>query len=457
MGTVIPISIAVFFLLYFLTDVAGLSPTLAGAVLLVGRAWDAINDPLIGWLSDRTRSRWGRRYPWIALGSIPLAFCCALQWLVPSLSSQLGLFLYYSLVSLIAYAAFSAVQLPFAALVVDLTPDDDERTSLMGFKSGFNIVGSLLGLVLAQIVFAQIPDIRQQYLTLGWLTALIILITIPLCIWGTYDSAHTRAGIRPAPNPKIASGAKQSPSAGHTRRVIDPRAMNPKSKILPHIPHLLALFTRPFLWLLGLYLCAWVGIQIAAAMLPYFVSNWMQLPEQHFTQMAMTVQGTAVLSLPLWLSLTQKTSKKRVYLIGAPIAWMGLLGLSWLQPGQWVWMYGLAIAVGLGLAPFYLVPLAMLPDVIDYDTAQTGLRREGLYFSFLVFFQKVGLAIALFLVGRCLDIAGFVNGATSQSAAALLTIRLLMGCLPAVFMVGGVYCAWQYPLSRQVLLQKPPL
>lgn len=201
MGIVIPISIAVFFLLYFLTDVAGLSPTLAGAVLLVGRAWDAINDPLIGWLSDRTRSRWGRRYPWLVLGSIPLALCCALQWLVPPLSSQVGLFLYYSLISLVAYAAFSAVQLPFAALAAELTPDYDEQTSLMGFKAGFNILGSLLGLLLAQIVFAHIADVRQQYLTVGWLTSLILLITMPLCIWGTYSS-------QPSPRPCVPSSPR---------------------------------------------------------------------------------------------------------------------------------------------------------------------------------------------------------------------------------------------------------
>lgn len=191
-----------------------------------------------------------------------------------------------------------------------------------------------------------------------------------------------------------------------------------------------------------------MGVQVTAAMLPYFVSIWMQLPEQHFTQMALTVQGVAVLSLPMWIGMAQKTNKKVPYLAGAPFALWGLWGLSWVQPGQLVWLYGFAIAIGLGLAPFYLVPLAMLPDVIDYDEGQTGQRRAGLYFSFLVFFQKLALAIALFLVGRCLDMAGFIRGATHQPAAALWTIRLLIGCLPAGLIVVGLFCAWQYPLSR---------
>jgi GPH family glycoside/pentoside/hexuronide:cation symporter len=425
LGTVIPISIAVFFLLFFLTDVAGLSPTLAGAVLLWGRVWDAVNDPLIGWLSDQTRSRWGRRYPWMLYGAVPLALCCALQWIVPPLQSQIGLFLYYSGVSLVAYAAFSAVLLPFAALAAELTPDYDERTELMGIKAGFNITGSMLGLVMAQGVFALVQDGRQQYVILGGVSSLTVVIGLGICIWGTQGQYW-------------AAQSGFSPQA--------------QSRPLPPWAQLSSLLmNRSFLWVMGLYLCSWMGLQVTAAMLPYFVVHWMGLPEQHFTQMAIVVQGAAVLAMPVWIGVVRKTSKKMAYLVGAPLTLTALLALSGIQPGQVGWMYGLAVVIGLGLATFYLVPLAMLPDVIDEDALRTGQRREGLYFSCLVFLQKVGLAIALFMVGGWLDWAGFqatTDPGMAQPLSALWAIRLLIGVFPAGLILAGLYCAGRYPLSR---------
>ncbi|MBE9029596.1 MFS transporter [filamentous cyanobacterium LEGE 11480] len=423
LGTVIPVSIAVFFLLYFLTDVAGLNPALAGAVLLVGRGWDAINDPLIGWLSDRTHSAWGRRYPWMIYGAVPLALGCTLQWIVPPISSQWGLFAYYTLLSLLVYAAFSAVQLPFAALAAELAQDYDQRTQLMGIKAGFNIVGSVVGLVLAQVVFASIADVPQRYVTIGWLSSLAVLLGIGLCVWGTYS----RYWAVQSPTPVVhRSFWTEVPSLWHN---------------------------SAFRWLMGLNLCSLMGIQVTAAMLPYFVSHWMRLPAQHFTQMAIVVQVSAVLTMPLWMKVAQQTSKRIVYFCGAPLAFVALAAMSWVQPGQLWLMYGFGVMIGVGLSTFYLVPLAMLPDVIAIDAIQTGQRREGLFFSFLVFFQKVSLAIALFIVGRLLDRTGFIGGETLQvqPVEALWAIRLMMGLFPALLILGGLYCAYRYPITRQQL------
>ena len=108
MGVVAPISVSVFFLLFFLTQVAGLSPGQAGVILLVGRLWDAVNDPLVGILSDRTPNfpRWGRRYPWMLGSALPLSIACLLQWWVPPLNST-GLLFYYGGVSILSYSLFT--------------------------------------------------------------------------------------------------------------------------------------------------------------------------------------------------------------------------------------------------------------------------------------------------------------------------------------------------------------
>jgi GPH family glycoside/pentoside/hexuronide:cation symporter len=172
--------------------------------------------------------------------------------------------------------------------------------------------------------------------------------------------------------------------------------------------------------------------------------------------MAQAVQGTAIAMLWVWDWVAKRTGKRTVFLMGAPLAAVALAGLATVQPGQVIWMYTLGVIAGMGVATLYVVPFAMLPDVIDLDELNTGLRREGLYFSSLVFLQKLALALALFISGQILSITGYVATANTQPAAALSAIRLLIGPLPAVLLAGGLWFCYRYPISRdrhqQILL-----
>ncbi len=443
MSVVAPVSVAAFFLLFFFTEVVGLSPGQAGTILLLGRFWDAINDPLIGILSDKTPNfpRWGRRYPWLIGAAIPLGLVCALQWWVPPLSST-SLFAYYGVISILAFALYTAIQIPFTALAAELTQGYDQRTQLMSFKSAFNILGSIVGLIIAQVIFGFVEQPKDQYGLLGIVLGGLIMGGLAIAILGT--QLHYRQ-------------LQRQQLQKH----------QPVAPIVPPIPassfnrsakqQLLSLFSNvPFRWLIGIYLCSWVGIQTTAAVLPYFVTGWMKLPEQHFIQMALTVQLASIFAIPLWSKLAQLTSKQRIYLLGAPLAILGLLGLFAVQPGQIALMYGSGGLLGLGLSTFYLVPFAMLPDVIDLDAVNhpTGPRREGLFTSVMVFLQKTGLAIALFLVTALLEHSGWVTAnagaeVITQPDSALFVIRCLMGPLPALTILGGMLCAWLYPLTRQ--------
>jgi GPH family glycoside/pentoside/hexuronide:cation symporter len=188
----------------------------------------------------------------------------------------------------------------------------------------------------------------------------------------------------------------------------------------------------------------------------------MGLPEAHFAQMALAVQGTAIAMLFLWQRLARYSDKRTVFLLGAPLALIALLGLVLVQPGQVGWMYGLGVVAGVGIATLYMMPFAMLPDVVDLDQLQTGLRREGLYFSALVFLQKLGLALALFTSGQVLSWAGFEAQGSQQPATALWAIRLLIGPMPALLLLVSLWFAYRYPISRdrhrQILaaLAQPP-
>jgi len=424
LAAAVPSSLSAFFVLYFFTDVAGLTPALAGSVLLFGRLWDAINDPLVGWLSDRTESRLGRRYPWMLLGVIPLSICFVLLWTVPPVTTQWGLFSYYAVLSLFAFASLTAVQLPYTALAAELSDDYDERTALISMKSAFSIGGSILGLVMAQIIFERVNDPAAQYRLLGQLSASLAVFMIVICVLGTYRRYWQVQANRP----------RLAPNAAATSLLSDIRSV---------------FRNAAFRKILGLYLCGWVGIQLTAAMLPYFVDVWMGLPESHFARMALTVQGTAIAMVIVWERVARLSGKRTVFLLGAPLAVLALSALITLQPGEVFMMYVLGVFAGMGVATMYMVPFSMLPDVVDLDELETGLRREGLYFSAVVFLQKLGIAVALFASGSFLGLTGFAADAESQPLAVLWAIRLLIGPLPAILLLGSLWFAYRYPINRR--------
>ena len=429
LGGAIPSNILVFFLLFFLTNVAGLNPTKAGSVLLVGKIWDAINDPLIGWLSDRTRSPLGRRYPWMLYGAIPLGGCFFLQWIVPPTNNQWLLFAYYSAIAFLFYAAFTSVSLPLGTLAAELTQDYDERISLISFKSSFSIGGSIFSLVLAQIIFAKVTAPGKQYLLLGAVGGLLAILASYLSVWGTYQRYQLIQ-------------TQQS-------QIDRPPALPIWQQFR------IALSNRPFLYVIGIYLCSWLGVQVTAAILPYFVINWMKLPDYHLTQMALAVQGTALTMMFVWSAVGQRIGKKAIYCLGIPLTICAEAGLFFLQPEQVGLMYVLAVMAGVGISTAYLVPWSMLPDVVDLDELNTGQRREGIFYGFVVQLQKIGVALALFLVGKILDWAGFMPAVAGQlppiqPESALWAIRLIIGPMPTLVLAVGLILAYFYPITREV-------
>ena len=433
LGTAITANVLVFYLSFFLTNVAGMSPGLAGTVRMVAGIWDAINDPVVGVLSDRTRSRWGRRYPWMIFGAVPLGMFFFLHWFIPpfitdTATNQLGLFWYYIVISIFFNTAFTAVNLPYTALTPELTQDYNERTNLNSFRFAFSIGGSILSLVLAQIIFSTIKDETQQYLLLGGICAIACILPTYWCVWGTRQRVRT----------------------------LQAQAEEDNSASLPYFQQLRIVFNnRPFLFVIGIYLFSWLGVQVTATIIPYFVVNWMGLQSQVSAQVALAVQVTAWFMLFVWSAVSKRLGKKAVYFMGMSVWIIAQAGLFFLQPGQVGLMYVLAVMAGVGVSTAYLIPWSMMPDVIELDELRTGQRREGIFYGFMVMLQKIGLAIGLQLVGIALQWSGFQSTipgqpAPDQPASALLAIRLAIGPLPTIALIGGLILAYFYPLTREV-------
>lgn len=436
LGPAITANISVFFLLIFFTNVAGIPAGMAGSILLIGKIWDAVNDPVVGVLTDKTKSRrWGRRLPWLLYGAIPFGFFFFLQWVVPQFAADRtaqtwGLFWYYVGIGVISQVFYTVVNLPYTALTPELTQDYDERTSLNSFRFGFSIGGSVLSLILAQVIFSQISDRTSQYLVLAAVCGIISVLALYWCIFGIRDRV-------------LAFEAK--------------RAETHEPPSLPVGEQLKIVFSnRPFLFVIGIYLCSWLAVQLTASIIPYFVVNWMRLKESDVPPVLIGVQGTALLMLFVWGALSKRFGKKAVYFMGASVWIIAQLGLFFLQPGQIGLMYVLAIMAGIGVSTAYLIPWSMIPDVIELDELQTGQRREGIFYAFMVFLQKLGLALGLFLVGNALQTSGFKEAVPGQNAlpiqpdSALQAIRFAVGPLPMIALICGLVLAYFYPITREV-------
>ena len=504
-GPAIAANILVFYLLFFLTDVAGLPAGLAGSVLMIGKIFDAINDPIIGLLSDRTQTRWGRRLPWMLAGIIPFAILNWAEWIIPHFSddrvvNQWGLFAYYVAIGIGFNLFFTIVNLPYTALTPELTQNYNERTRLNSFRFVFSIGGSILSLILYILIAVALPDRpQQQFAQLGLMLAVLAVVAL---LWSVLrlqergkDPLLTPSQRRRLSPLLMTGGVTLTVLAiarglgifsgngfdylvfflglvglmvtgfGYTLRDVQTEAHLLKNPLTDHAltPASLPLFqqlkiafsNRAFLFVIGIYLCSWLAVQLTASILVYFVVSWMNLSEQQSGMIALAVQGTALLMLFVWQFLAQYLDKKVIYVLGTLI-WMGAeTGLWLVQPGQVTLLYTLAIFAGVGVSVAYLIPWSMIPDVVDSDELNTGERREGVFYAFMVLLQKIGLALGLFLVGITLEAAGFIpripgEAIPVQPESALWAIRFAVAPLPAFFLFVGLILALFYPITREV-------
>jgi len=418
LSTSIPLAILMFFQLYFLTDVARLRPDYAGWAVGLPRLWDAINDPLIGLLSDRLRTRWGRRRVLLLFGAVPLGLSFMLMWFVPPFS-QAGLAVYYAATFIVFDTAFTVVHVGYNALTPELTSDYDERSSLNGYRMMFSIGGTLGAIILATVLGWFISDARLLFTILGVGLGLASILP-PLIV---FNITHEKP-----------SEEKNKPlSWGQSMKM--------------------TLGNRPFRLVMGLYLLAWTTASILAAMLVYFANYRLRVPEQA-NYFVLIAEGSAIFFIPFWVWVAQKLDKRRAFILGTLTWIVVLLGISALPADAIAFAYLLAALSGSGIATAYVLPWAMIPDIIEHDQVQTGQRREGSYYAFASFFQKLATALALWGMGQSLAYTGYITPDASgalpiQPESAVRAIRFFTGPVPAVLLILAVVFAWNYPITRE--------
>jgi len=414
----IPLAILMFFQFYFLTDVAGLEPSLAGWAVGIGKIWDAVNDPLFGLFSDRIRSRWGRRRVLLLTGAVPLGLSFMLMWVVPALE-PLALTVYYAVTFIVFDTAFTFVHVGYNALTPELTADYDERSSLNGFRMVFSISGTLGAIILATVLGWSIKDKHVLFATLGIGLGLVSILP-PLVVFAV--TSEPPSDERPAPLP--------------LRRALEATVTN-----------------QPFRMVMGLYLLSWTTASILAAVLVYFANYYLGVPDQA-NYFVLVAQGSAIVFIPLWVRVARRLDKRRAFMLGTTSWILVLLAISALRPDQVSLAYVLAALSGSGIATAYVLPWSMVPDIIECDQLETGRRREGSYYAFASFFQKLGTGAAIWALGQLLAVSGYVTPSRSgavppQPSAAVRAIRAFAGPIPSLLLLGAILFAWRYPITRE--------
>ena len=407
--------IGVYFLL-FLTDVVGLRPALAGLAIMIAKQWDWINDPLIGHISDRTRTRWGRRRPFLLFGFVPFGLAFTLMWWKPPIQGQGWLAAYYTAVYILYDTAATFVYMPYFALTPELTLDYDERTALTTYRMAFSILGSLVAFTLPWVI---IKAFRPENATRVWLNgALFALISaLPLLL--------TFLGTQERPE----SGDAQQPKLRESLRA--------------------AFRNRPFLLGVGLFLLTWLAMNVVQAVLLYFIKYNLSLEDQSDTIFAV-IFVTALIMLPFWEWASRHSNKRLAYMSG--IAFWAIVQIVLALVGRnphTLLVFGLSAMAGIGVAAAHVLPWAMIPDAVEWDELHTGQRHEGMFYSLVMLIQKGATGLSLFLIGLALDWAGYVPNADWQPDRVLTTIRVFTGPLPALLLCGGIAFAALYPIGRQ--------
>ena len=419
LGPAIVVAISGFFLNAFLLDVAGLRPVAAGAIFLIVKIWDGVNDPLIGFLTDRTHTRWGRRRPWLLFGAVPFGLAFFLHWLVPDIGSA-GKFWYYLIVALLLDTAFTAVNVPYAALTPELTQDYDERTNLHTYRASFSILGSTFAAFFHGVIVGTIDNV-------------LVGNAVSAAIWAFFIIASTLV------------------TFAYTRETFFQR---PASEELGFLDGLRVVFSnRPFLFVTAIYLLSWLCVQFVQANLLLYVRYWIRA-EEHFAFLILAVQLSTFVFILIWSRLSRRTGKKTVYYIGMSVWIIVAIALFFVQPGQVTLLYLLAGLAGAGVSIAFLIPWSMLPDVIELDELKTGRRREGIYYGFFVFLQKLGISLGLALSNFVLEAAGYITPPPGgpfpdQPVGVLLALRTFVSLAPVAILLVSFPVVHLYPITRQ--------
>jgi GPH family glycoside/pentoside/hexuronide:cation symporter len=402
----------------FYTDVVGIDIAVAGALLFGVRLFDAVTDPVMGTLSDRTRSRFGRRRPYIAVGSVLIAI--ALYFLFnPPAASVAWSTAWFAVWIYALFLFWTLVTVPYESLGPEITYDYNARTVLFAWRDGFLIAGTLAAAAspaLVQAIFQTGDDTAGQRSQFFWISVIYAPLVVGMCAWCV--------------------------------RVIRERDDGPSAAAAVGWRDFLTVFdNRPFMILLAAYTISAIGSNLPATLILYYVQY--VLGSNQADLFLLLYFMTGILFLPAWVRLARRFGKKETWVASMAVNTVAFLGVFFLGPGDTAIYAVLVIISGIGFGATLALPSSIQADVIDYDELKTGRRREGRYIGLWSIAKKLAAAVGVGVGLAVLGAVGYTPNA-EQSETVKLTLRLLYALVPSVCNLLAIGIALYYPISATV-------
>jgi GPH family glycoside/pentoside/hexuronide:cation symporter len=404
----------------FMSTVLGQSPEVAGYLLMGSKLFDAVIDLSVGSISDRTRSRWGRRKPFLMAGALLSAISFLMLFAPPPLS-QSGLIAWMVGALLVYSTAYSLFNVPYMAMPAELTDGFHERTRLISWRTVFVSIGQLLAMAGTAALIQHGGSGAGGFATMG----LVMALVIGGAMTATALAVPVQHGTPPRTGSPLPGPAQISAIANN----------------------------RPFMLLLGAKVFQFLAFASIASTGLLYMLNVLGVGYSGQIVLAVTQNVVSALTMPLWVRLGRKLGKRQTYLIGV-LLFCGT-ALSWLGADKGISdaaIIARGIASGTGSGAILLMSISMLGDALAYDRAITGEGREGLLSSTVAVIEKVSFALGVAVLGIFLHMFGYVattgGHIVTQPISAVMALKLGFAVIPmAMFVINGLFL-WAYDLDE---------
>lgn len=398
--------------LVFLTNILHIEPAWAGAVVMISKAWDAVSDPLMGVLSDNTRSRMGRRRPYLVLGGALLVVSMALLWLPIGFSSHVARVAYVTASYLLYSTVSTIIAVPYSSMSTEITEDFDRRNRVNMVRLVFSLVATALCTLLPTMLFSRLTAGTLSLQAFYWILVLGfgLMFAVPVVLAGLFVKE------------RVPYGAQRS-------------AFSARSFVLP-------LRVGAFRRLLSLYLAQSITLDIVSAVVLYY--GMYVVPGISSTVFLGMFLGMQLLLFPLLMRLVKRVPKPTIYRFGLPLSILGAAGIALFPSGgSPVLLYAITALTAMGFAGAQTMSWVMFPDVVDVGELSLNTRITGSFSGAMTFVRKASSALAIFAVGLTLSLSGFIKPSEAlpspvQGAGTQLAIRLII-LLAFVLLMGAAW------------------
>ena len=405
------------YLLYFYTDVVGISPSLAGLIYGIGMFWDAITDPFMGYVAERTRTKWGVYRPYLLFGNVPLALSFILLFWVPPFEGS-ALFFFLLFANLLHRTCFTLVSVPFSSLTPRITSDSQERTNLTGFRMlGAQTGTNLMALLAFPIIFwVGGEDESMGFVVLACIAGLTAL-AIHAITFITVKEPSNDQGIERV-------GGSLSEAAKAIGK------------------------NRPFWLVFSATLIVGITTIFFGNNLIYYTKYALNLHEHQGT-ILFTSGIVAFLSIPIWWIISNNIGKKLTWLTSSSITLIALMVFYLYEIETLIELLFLVAFIGFGSGAGGILFWSMLPDTIEYGEVHTGVRSESSLYGFMTFAQKGSIAFAIIILGIVLDFIGF-QANEIQSEETIDNMKAIMTLIPSIGVALSLVIIYFYPIDAKM-------